>query len=125
MPSGQKFTLSFHVPGTLGADLNIRYKAPSNCQLVHVSAVGSNTAAAGLTLGSSADVAAYMTKKSIGVSNTPVEFDFDDFLSYASKAYPRITDGTIVLFALDYDYNGGGGSTASADVTIVATFLEG
>jgi hypothetical protein len=125
MPSRQKFTHAWHVPGTLGADLDIRFTAPSNCTLVHVSAVGSNAYAAGLTIGTSDSAAEFMAKSSIGVSGTPVEFGFDDFATYASKAYPRIEDGDIVIFALDYNYNNGGSANASADVTIVATFLEG
>ena len=125
MPSRQKFVQTWHVPGTLSADLNIRYTAPSNCTLIHVSAVGSNAYAAGLTIGTSASAAEFMAKSSIGVSNTPVEFDFDNFATYTNKAYPRIEDGDVVIFAVDYNYNGGGSANASADVTIVATFLEG
>ena len=125
MPSRQKFVMSWHVAGTLAADLNIRFKAPSNCTLVHVSAVGSNSKPAGLTIGTSDDADEFLTKKAIGASNVPNEFDFDDFATYANKAYPRIEDGDVVILALDYDYNGGGSASASADVTIVATFLEG
>ena len=125
MPSGQKFTMSWHVAGALAADLNIRFKMPTPAQLVHVSAVGSNTAAAGLTIGTAGDADAYMAKKSIGVSGTPVGFDYTDFATYADKAYPRPTAGTNIVFALDFNYNGGGNALASADVTIVATFLEG
>jgi hypothetical protein len=122
-----KFTHAFHVPGTLSADLNIRFKAPTDCQLVHVSAVGSNGYAAGLEVGDATDADGYLTKYSIGVSNTPVEKEaISDFSgALAGSQYPRISDGDVVALTLDYDYNGGGAANASADVTIVLTFVEG
>jgi hypothetical protein len=125
MPDTQTIQQTYHVPGTLGADLNIRFTAPCDMQLIHISAVGSGAAAAGLSVGTSSSATAYLAKSSIGVSGTPVEFDFDNFATYSNKAYPRITDGTVVVLALDYDYNNGGAGSASADVTIVLTFLKG
>ena len=125
MPTEQAVTHTWHVPGTLGADLAIRLALPFDAQLVHVSAVGSNTYAAGLSIGTGTDAIAHMAKKSIGVSGTPVEFDFDDFATYANKAYPRLSKGAVLALALDYDYNGGGGANASANVTIVAELLVG
>lgn len=116
------FTHTYHVPGTLGADLNIRFKLPCNAQLLHVSAVGSNTAAAGLSLGNSTDGIAYMAKKAVGVSGAPVEFDRDEF---SGSQFPHISRGTVFVAALDHDYNGGGASSASADITLVLTFTEG
>ena len=123
----RKFQQAYHVPGTLSADLNIRFTAPSDCQLVHVSAVNSTAYAAGLNIGISTDTDGYLAKYSIGVSNTPVEKELiTDFAGdLALSQYPRISDGDIVVLELDYDYNGGGSGTASADVTIVLTFLEG
>ena len=125
MPSSQLLTLTWHVPGTLSADLNIRQKMPYDAQLIHVSAVGSNAAAAGLELGIGTDTDAHMVKKSIGVSGTPVEFDLDDFTGAASKTYPRISKGAQLVAVLDYNYNGGGGASASADVTITLTLAQG
>lgn len=116
------FTHTYHVPGTLGADLNIRFKLPCNAQLLHVSAGGSNAAAAGLSLGHSTDGVAYMAKKAAGVSGAPVEFDRDDFVG---SQFPHIAQGTVFVAAVDYDYNGGGSSSASADITLVFTFSEG
>ena len=125
MPSGQLLTLTWHVPGTLAADLDIRQKMPYDAQLIHVSAVGSNAAAAGLEIGIGTDADAHMVKKSIGVSRTPVEFDVDDFTGASTKTYPRISKGAQLIFTLDYNYNGGGGASASADVTITATLAQG
>lgn len=123
----QKFTVAFHVAGTLTADLNIRFTAPSDCQLVHIAAVCSDANAAGLEVGSSADTDGYIQKFSIGTSNTPVEkealTDFDGAL--ANSQFPRISNGDIVVLVLDFNYNNGGAGAASDDVTIVLTFAEG
>lgn len=123
----RKFQVAFHIHGTLTADLAIRWTVPSDCTLVHVSAVASDANAAGLEIGSSADDNGYVTKYSIGVSGTPVEkqalTDFDGAL--ALEQYPHILDGTIIVLTLDFNYNDGGAGAASDDVTIILTFLEG
>ena len=120
------FSLSFHIPGTLSADLSIRWTAPFNCTLLHVSAVASNDSDALITIGDSADADEYVVSTVIGDSGTPAEFDHDDFVDTAGNAharyYPRIVDGTIVAIALDHDGDGG---TASQNVTIVLTLAEG
>lgn len=125
----RKFSHAFHVPGQLSANLNIRFTVPSGCQLVHVSAVQSDADAAAITIGTSADPDGWLEATSIGVSNTPNEFDLDDFdgalLTSEGNEYPVAVDGTIVLVAVDYDYNAGQGGGAASDVTIVLTFAEG
>jgi len=118
----RKFTQAFHVPGTLGADLNIRWTVPSDCQLVHVSAVSSDADAFGINIGTSADTSLYLAKASAGVSNVPVEFTRANFVG---AQYPHPVDGTIIVIEVDYNYAGGGSASASADVTIVLTFQEG
>ncbi len=116
------FQQAYHVPGTLAADLGIKFKAPFDLQLQKVSAVGSNTYGAGLKIGSSADDDLYMALKTIGVSGTPVEFARSSFID---SQFPHITAGTIVVLTLDYNYNDGGAANASADVTIVLTLSKG
>jgi hypothetical protein len=123
------FTVTFHVPGTLSADLSINWTVPTDCQLLHISAVNSTAYAAGLEVGHSTDADEYLTKASIGVSGTPVEFDGNDFVDSDGNThdcyYPHIADGTVVCIDLDFNYNGGGSANASADVTLVLTFAEG
>jgi hypothetical protein len=120
------FQQAFHVPGTLGANVSIKYTAPCDCTLLHVSAVASNDSDATLTIGDSSDADEYLKSCTIGDSGTPVEKDGDDFVDTSGNThtlyYPRITDGTVVVIALDYDGDGG---TAAADFTIVLTFAEG
>lgn len=118
----RKFTMAFHVPGTLSADLSIVFTAPSPCQLVHVSSVGSNSGL--LTIGTTTDPDGYIASHSIGDSDVPVEkealTDFDGAL--ADSQYPHIADGDIVQAVLDHD---GASGTATDDFTLVLTFLEG
>ena len=120
------FQVAFHVPGTLSADLSIKWTAPFDCQLIHVSAVGSNANDGLLTIGDSADADEYLTSSSIGDSGTPAEFDHDDFVDSSgdthTRYYPHIADGTIIVVTLDYDGDSG---TATDDFTIVLTFTEG
>ncbi|MGD8626604.1 MAG: hypothetical protein PVJ34_18855 [Anaerolineae bacterium] len=122
----RKFSHAFHVPGTLTANINIRFTVPSDCSLVHVSAVASNASSATLTVGDSSDTDEYLTANDVGDSNTPAEYDYDDFVDSAGDShgryYPHISDGTIVVVTIDYD---GASGTAAQDLTVVLTFVEG
>jgi hypothetical protein len=113
------FQQAYHITGTLSADAAIRFTAPFDCQLVHVSAVASNDSDATLKIGTSSDDDTYLTACTIGDSGTPAEQDRDDFVG---TQYPHVTDGTIVVLTLDHDGDSG---TAAADVTLVLTFTEG
>lgn len=118
------FQQSYHIPGTLAANVAIKFIAPFDCQLVHVSAVASNDSDATLIIGTSADDNGYVTAGVIGDSGTPVEKEaLTDFAgALAGSQFPHITDGTIVTLDLDYD---GASGTAAQNVTIVLTFTEG
>ena len=116
------FQQTWHIPGTLAADVAIQFTAPCNLTLLHASLVSGNSAAAGVKVGTSADDDKFLALCSSGVSGTPVEKERPDF---AGGQYPRIADGEVVAIAVDYDYNGGGAGSSSADLTIVLTFAEG
>ena len=122
----RKFSHAFHVPGTLSANLDIRFTAPSGCQLVHVSAVASNDSDATFTIGDNSDADEYLTSSTVGDSQTPAEYDGDDFVDSDGNShncyYPAISDGTVVVITVDYDGDGG---TAANDLTLVLTFVEG
>jgi hypothetical protein len=126
MPSGQRFTIAFHVPGTLTANLNIRWTAPHDCTLLHVSAVASNASSATFIVGDSADDDEYLTASDVGDSNVPAEYDYDDFVdtdgNTHARYYPRIVDGTVVVITVDYD---GASGTAAQNLTLVLTLAEG
>ncbi|HUV95815.1 MAG TPA: hypothetical protein VMX14_13450 [Anaerolineae bacterium] len=116
------FTIALHVTGTMTADLDARWTAPCDCQLIHVSAVNTAAYAAGLSIGTSVSGTAYLAKCDTGVSSVPVEKTRTDFVG---DQYPHVPDGTIVVVGVDYNYNGGGAAQSSADLTVVLTFTEG
>jgi hypothetical protein len=115
----RKFQQAYHIPGTLTADIAIRFTAPANCTLLHVSAVASNDADATLKIGTSSDDDEFLTACTIGDSGTPVEKDQDDFVG---DQFPRIEDGDVVVITLDHD---GASGTAAQNVTLILTFAEG
>ena len=116
---GNMFVHSIHIPGTLAANLDIRFKAPIDCQLVHVSACGSNANNGILDIGPSTDTDGYLDGVDIGDSQVPSEFERTDFVN---DQFPHITAGTIICVTLDYD---GAAGTATQNFTCVLTFLEG
>ncbi len=116
---GTHFTLSFHVPGTLAANVSMYWTAPADCQLVHVSANGSNANNGLLDIGPSTDTDGYLDGVSIGDSDTTAEFGQADFVG---AQFPHIVKGTKVALTLDFD---GAGGTATHDFTVVLTFTEG
>jgi hypothetical protein len=117
--NGTIFKHTYHIPGTLAANVSIVYTTQADCQLIHVSAVGSNANNGLLDIGNSSDADAYLDGVSIGDSDTPIEFGRADFVG---GEFPHIIKGTIVKIALDYD---GAGGTATHDFTLVLTFTEG
>ena len=120
------FQQTYLIPGTLSADVNIRFAAPFDMTLLHVSACGSNANDGLLTIGDDSDADEYLTSSAIGDSNTPAVFDGNDFVDTSGNShgryYPRIEAGGIVAIALDHDGDGG---TATDDFTLVLTFAEG
>ena len=110
------FTLPFHIPGALSANINIRFKLPVDAQLIHVSAAQSDTDTAVLDIGPSTDTDGYLDGVNFGVSNVPLEYDRDDFVG---DQYPHITKGTIIVITIT-DH-----ASHSNDPTVVLTFTEG
>jgi hypothetical protein len=94
------FQQSYHVPGTLSANIVPCFTAPFNMQLVHVSAVASNASTATIIIGTTSNDDAYLTASDVGDSNVPAEFDRDDFVG---DQYPHIADGDVVLITVDFN----------------------
>jgi hypothetical protein len=121
----RKFVMPFYVPGT-GVDWAVYFTVPSDCQLVHVSAVSSAAQNGTFTVGHSTDTDEYLTASAIGDSLVPNEFDGDDFVdadgNTHNRYYPHIVDGTIMCVIVDTD---GGVSGTADDCCIVLTFVEG
>jgi hypothetical protein len=117
---GKLTLLSFHIPGTLAANLNIRWAAPFAGRIKHVSAVASNDSDATLAVGDSGDDDAILAAAAIGDSGVPAEFDVDNWA--ATNPTAGFAEGDVLVFTLDFD---GSAGTAAQNVTIVATLLEG
>jgi len=115
MENGLIYT--FHTPGAAAANHAYRFIAPNDLQLIHVSAVGSNTNNATFTIGSSTSAAAYLAASDVGDAAVPSEFDRDDFVG---GEFPHIAKG--VTICLLYTYNTGG---TNANVTLILTCTEG
>jgi hypothetical protein len=117
------FTLSFNIQGTLAANHTVSWIAPFDCTLLHVSASNTTANAGTLKIGDSADDDEYLTSSNFGVSGTPAEYDGDDFVdtagNLATRYYPRIVDGTIVLVTIT-DH-----ASHMAAATVVLTFAKG
>ena len=113
------FTVSFHIPGTLSANITPVWTAPFDCQLIHVSATATNNSDATLKIGTTSDDDAYLTAAAIGDSSVPVEFTRTSFVGAQS---PHIAKGAVLLLTLDFD---GSSGTAAQNVTLILTFTEG
>jgi hypothetical protein len=115
------FQQSYHIPGALSANVGIRFTAPFDMQLIHVSASQSDTDTATIKIGTSADDDGYLVASNFGVSGTPAEFDRDNFTGalIVSGQYPHIAKGTIVVITIT-DHG-----SHSNDPTVVLTFTEG
>lgn len=116
---GNMFTHTIVIPGTLAANITVTFTLPVDCQLIHVSANGSNANDGKLTIGKIGTLEAYLALAAIGDSDTPVEFGKANFVG---AQYPHIVKGTVFNVGLDYD---GASGTATANFTCALTFLEG
>jgi hypothetical protein len=109
------FQQSYHIPGTLAANVAIRFTAPFDMQLVHVSAVASNDSDATMTIGTSASAAAYLAACTIGDSGTPVEKARTDFVG---DQFPHIAKDSVIKVVVGHGSN-------AVDTVVVITFTVG
>jgi hypothetical protein len=117
---GMRVTYSYHTAGTLAANHSFVFTLPFAATLVHVSAVGSNTNNGILDVGKSGSTEAYVKDKDIGDSGTPATCYLPT--DFVGSNFPHIDKDTVIVASLDYD---GASGTATADFTLVLTFLEG
>jgi hypothetical protein len=117
---GQHITRTIHVPGLLGANLDIRVRVARGCRLAAASAVASNDSAATLAIGVAADTDAILAPAAIGDSGAPALFGPAHWA--ATNPSGRLQAGDVLWVTLDYD---GAGGTAAQDVTVDLAFLEG
>lgn len=120
----REFNVCIHVPGAMSADLDIRWNAPDNCTLLHVSGVTSNDAATLITVGDETTAALHLASWDVGAGANTVheKGDVGAFSDFATTQFPRIADGDTIVIAVDYDGEQG---TSGADLTLVLRFAEG
>jgi hypothetical protein len=126
---GEKFAVSFHLPGTLAANHTLAFKLPFASTLIAISSVAGNASGATITVGTAASPAGYMTAKPIGSAGVPVIHDKDDWVGallppshVPTVDNVHINAETTINIVLDFD---GAAGTAAQAVTIVAYFTEG
>lgn len=117
---GHRVLVTFHVPGTLTADLAIVWTAAFRGRIKEVCSVASNDSDATLKVGTTSDDDFYFASHTVGDSSVPSTKTRADF---ASTAQNGVFDPDDVL-KLTVDYDGAAG-TAADDLTVVLTLLEG
>lgn len=115
------FQQTWFVPGTLAANHVIDFTAPCGMTLVHASASNTTANAGTITIGNSDDADEHLTASAFGVSNTPVEYDGDDFVDANgdthTRYYPHIADGEVVKLTIT-DH-----ASHMANAAVVLTFV--
>jgi hypothetical protein len=117
---GMLNTYCFHIPGTLTANIDIRWTAARRGRIKEISAVASNDSDATLAAGDSGDTDEYLVAAAIGDSQVPTVFTRSNWASTNPTA--AFAEGDVIVLTLDYD---GSSGTAGQNVTIVVTTLEG
>ena len=115
------FQQTINLGPTLAANHTFNFKAPFNCQLIHVSLCNSTAYAGTLKIGSTSDDDAYLAAEDFGVSGTPVEVatpaGFDG--ATAAGQYPHFSDGDVIsVLVTDH-------GSHMANAYVVMTFTEG
>jgi len=117
---GHRNLISFHVPGTLAANLAIIWTAPFDGRIKKVSSVASNNSDALLEVGTTSDADYYFASHTVGDSSVPSVKTRADFASTTVDG--SFDEGDVLKLTVDYD---GAAGTAANDLTIVLAILEG
>lgn len=117
---GHRNVYSFHIPGTLTANITITWTAAANGRIKEISAVASNDSDATLIAGDSGDTDEYLASATIGDSGVPVVFTRANWATTNPTAAFVAND--VIVLTLDFD---GAAGTAAQNVTIVVTTIEG
>jgi hypothetical protein len=117
------FALSFHVPGTLTANITFIWTAPFDCTLRSISAVATSATNATIEAGTTTDPNGFLVASAVGPSSVPATYDRDDFLgALMSGGEARLSAGDVFNIPVDFDGDAG---TAAANLTVVAILEEG
>ena len=111
---------TYHIPGTLTADLVIAFAAAEGMTLKHVSTYNNGECDGTFTLGDASNPAAHMAMQYMATgSGDPAQYSREDFVN---KDYPHIEKGETFRILIDYDGTAG---VAAKDLTLVLTFAVG
>lgn len=118
---GQRIMLPIHVPGSLTANLSITMQMPFDARILEVSAVGSNDGDGTLAVlaGAAGDVS-ILAAFAVGDSGTPVVKTRANFAT--TNPTGKLANDDLLQLTIDYD---GAGGTATDDLTILVTLIEG
>jgi hypothetical protein len=109
--NSNKIVWSFHVPGALAQNLNIRWLVPVDCVVDHVSMVTSNDSDMTGMLGVATDTDLILAASVAGDSGVPVAYE----------PGVAVSEDEVMAFTGDYD---GASGTAGSDFTLVITATE-
>lgn len=117
---GKRNSLCWHIPGTLTANIDIRFTAAFDFTIKEISAVASNDSDATLAVGISTDTDSVLVATTIGDSQVPSVKTRSNWATTNPNGI--INNDEVVVLTLDFD---GAAGTAAQNVTIVMTILEG
>lgn len=112
-------TWNIHVPGALAQNVNARWVVPYNCQVVQVSASGSNDSDATIQIGTSTDTNAILVASNVGDNGIPIAYDTDDW--DVVNPVGALGKGEVLALVVDYD---GPAGTAVSDLTVSITAVR-
>lgn len=115
------FSISFTVPGTLGADHTFSFRVAHDCTLIHATASNTSANAGTFKFGTSLDDDYFLTAASFGVSGAASEVEGASAFAGVGAAYqyPRLTrDISYMLTITDH-------ASHMANACVVLTFLAG
>ena len=118
---GNRFVVTWHVHGTLAADVVIRYKLPCAATLVRVDTCGTADAEGALVIGTVGDTDGYVKTYTPGHNATfsvKDRGDFDGALNSDTNECPHLAKDTELLLTWTHD-------DGNTDTDIALTFLEG
>lgn len=113
---GGRLDWNFSFPGSLSQNVNMRWTVPSDCRILHISAVSSNNSDATFTFGISTDPDSILNSSAVGDSGVPAVYNSGDWAG--TNPTGDLTAGQVAVLTVDYD---GAAGTAAADLTVVIT----
>lgn len=113
---GSYFPITFHVSGTLTADISSTVAFPFGVQLTGVQVSSSGATDSKVKIGTPSNDTAYMTARDSGASKAIKSYDRADF---SGGENVHLSPGSLLQLTVTK------GTTAAKDVTAILLFTEG